>query len=111
MNKLIRQSLIVAWLVLGVSATRAAEPKPVTLSGEGKCAKCALKETKTCQNAITVEEGDKKITYLLEDNDLSKKFHSNLCSDTKKIKVVGVVKEKEGKKYITAEKLELATTK
>ena len=51
-----RKMLAVAVLFSGLTlVARAAEEK--TISGEGLCAKCALKETPKCQNAVQVEEG------------------------------------------------------
>ena len=47
--------------------------KKVTIEGEGMCAKCALKETKTCQNAVIVTKDGKKETYYLVHEGVSKK--------------------------------------
>ena len=52
--------------------------KEVTITGEGKCGKCMLKETATCQNVIEVQKGTKKQLYYLVQNDVSKNFHQNL---------------------------------
>jgi len=81
-----------------------------TITGEGKCAKCALKETDKCQNAIQVEKGGKTITYYLVDNDVSKDFHKNLCKESKKITATGNVKKNKetGKLEMTATKIEEA---
>jgi hypothetical protein len=84
---------------------RAAEEK--TIKGEGQCAKCSLKETKTCQNAVIVEDGGKKTTYYLAANAVSKKFHSNLCQGKKTVKATGEVKEEDGKQVLTVSKIEL----
>lgn len=98
--------LAVAVMATGLSlVVRAAEEK--TISGEGQCAKCSLKETKTCQNVIVTETDGKKVTYYLEQNPVSKKFHKNVCSDIKKVKAVGTVEEKDGKMILTASKIEL----
>lgn len=83
----------------------AAEVK--TITGEGQCAKCSLKETETCQNAIKVEEGGKTVTYYLVHKGESKKFHKNLCTTVKKVKATGDVVEKDGKMVMTATKIEL----
>ena len=91
-------------MTLGVTA-RAADTK--TLSGDGKCAKCALKETKECQNTVQVKEGDKTVTYYLVENDVSKDFHSNICKGPKKVKASGTVKEVDGKMQLTATKIEV----
>jgi hypothetical protein len=79
----------------------------VTITGEGQCAKCSLKETPKCQNAVVVDEGGKKVTYYLAPNAVSKKFHSNICQEVKKVKATGEVKEEDGKKVMTASKIEV----
>ena len=70
-----------------------------TIKGKGECAKCSLKETESCQMAVTTKEGTK---YLVENNDVSKKFHEKICQEQKDVEVVGTVAEKDGKKFITA---------
>ena len=97
--------LAVAVLFSGMTLVVARETK--TLTGEGKCAKCALQETDSCQNAIEVEEGGKKVTYYLAQNPVSKAFHGKICKAPKKITVTGDVKEVDGKNEITATKVEL----
>ncbi len=79
----------------------------VTITGEGQCAKCSLKETKKCQNAIVVEKDGTKTTYYLTQNKVSKAFHKNVCQETKKVKATGEVKEEDGKKILTATKIEV----
>jgi RecG-like helicase len=95
-------------LTLALALPAFAEDKEVTITGDGTCAKCALKETAKCQNAIQVEKDGKKVTYYLVDNDVSKKFHENLCEQTKKVTATGTVKEVDGKQQFTAKKIELA---
>jgi hypothetical protein len=90
------------------SALAAEKGKEVTITGDGKCAKCALKETDKCQNVIETEKNGKKVTYYLAANDISKEFHSNVCKETKKITATGTVKTEDGKKVLTATKIELA---
>ncbi len=82
-----------------------ASDKTETIKGKGECAKCSLKETSTCQMAVTTSDGKK---YLVENNDTSKKFHKNICTETKDVEVTGTVSEKDGKKMITASKIEAA---
>jgi hypothetical protein len=84
-----------------------AADKEVTVTGDGKCAKCALKETDKCQNAIQTQENGKTTTYYLADNKISKDFHENLCKETHKVTATGSVKEESGKKVLTASKIEL----
>ncbi len=98
--------LALAFLFSGLNlVARAADEK--TITGDGLCAKCALKETKDCQNAVQVEEGGKKVTYYVVQNDLAKKFHKNICKSTEKVKVTGTVKEVDGKMEITPTAMDL----
>ena len=106
MKKYILAALLVTGMAMAFAPkARAADSK--TLTGEGKCGKCALKETKECQNTVTVKEGDKSVVYYLVENDVSKEFHTNICKGTKKVKAVGTVKEVEGKMQLTATKIEV----
>ena len=101
--------LAVSVLFSGVGLALAAEDKTVT--GDAVCAKCALKETKTCQNTVTTDEGGKKVTYYLT-GAASKKAHGPLgiCTASKdapvKVKVTGKLEEKDGKKVIEVSKIE-----
>lgn len=98
---------IVSIAVLSLSVSAFAANKEVTLTGEGKCAKCALKKSDKCQNVLEVKNKDKdgtKLYYLT--GDVSEAFHGELCSKTKKIKVVGVGSEADGKNLIAVSKIE-----
>ena len=87
----------------------AKEPKVVTITGVGTCAKCSLKEVATCQNVIQVEnKKGKKISYYLAQNDISKDFHKNICQENKSVTATGTVKKVDGKRELTATKIELA---
>jgi RecG-like helicase len=91
--------------------TFAADPKAnkeVTITGEGKCAKCSLKETEKCQNVIQTKEDGKTVTYYIAKNDVSDKFHKTVCQETKKVTATGKVKEVDGKKELTVTKIDLA---
>ena len=79
-----------------------------TITGEGKCAKCGLGETKTCQNVIEVEEDGKTVKYYLAHEGASKKYHGTICQKTVKTTATGEVEEKDGKKVMTATKVEKA---
>ena len=83
------------------------EGKEITIKGEGKCTKCLLKETASCQNAIEVTKGGKKRVYYLVQNDVSKNFHQDLCQEAKKLTATGTVKKVDGKLEFTATKIEL----
>jgi len=96
----------------GLALVKADDKEKVTIQGEGMCAKCALKETKTCQNAVIVTKDGKKTTYYLVHEGVSKKSHQSLgfCRATKdepvKVKVVGTVEKKDDKLFMTAETIE-----
>lgn len=105
MRKLI-PLLSVAVMFSFVALAWAVEVK--TITGEGQCAKCSLGETDSCQNAIVTKEGDKKVTYYLVHNAVSKKFHKNVCKDVKKITATGDVKEEGGKKTLEPTKIDVA---
>jgi hypothetical protein len=85
-----------------------ADKKEITLTGEEKCAKCALHETDKCQNVIQVKEDGQTVTYYLAQNKVSKGFHEDLCKKFAKISVTGTVKEEDGKKILTVSKIKLA---
>jgi len=80
----------------------------VTITGEGKCAKCAMHDAKECETVIQAQEGGKTVSYYLADNKVAKEFHENVCKDPHKITATGTVKEKDGKKVLTASKIEMA---
>jgi hypothetical protein len=97
----------IAALCLAVTTARA-EDKEVTVTGMGKCAKCSLKETDKCQNVIEAKEGGKKVKYYLVKNEVSDNFHDNICKESKKVTATGTVKDEDGKKVLTATKIDLA---
>jgi mono/diheme cytochrome c family protein len=89
-----------------------AQEKEMTLKGTILCAKCALKETKTCTTAIVVKEGDKEVTYYLKDKGDKEAYHEEVCGGARKEgTVTGTVTEKDGRKWITPKKVEYAKKK
>ena len=94
-------------LTMGLGAALADEGKKVTIEGEGLCGKCALGETKECQNVVLVEKDGKKTAYYLEKNEFFKDAHQGLglCTAKKdkpvKVKVTGTCEEKDGKHILT----------
>jgi Family of unknown function (DUF6370) len=74
----------------------------VTLDGNMVCAKCALHESKKCQNVLQVTEGGKDTNYYLAPNETAKQNHEHVCSGSSKATVTGTVSEKAGKKTLTA---------
>jgi len=96
----------------GLTLLKADDGKKVTISGDGMCAKCALKETKTCQNVVIETKDGKKTTYYIVHDAVAKKAHSRdgFCQATKddpiKVKVTGTCVKKDDKLELTAEKIE-----
>jgi len=112
MRKLLMLAAAVV-LFSGLSLVQADDKgKKVTLQGDGMCAKCALKETKTCQNVVIVTKDDKKTTYYILHDAVAKKAHQKVgfCQATKddpaKVKVTGTCEKKDDKLVVTAEKIE-----
>src|SRR4051812_20607710 len=66
------------------------------ITGTVTCAKCDLKETKTCMTVV--KEGD-KVYYF--DADSSKKYHKNVCQTPTDGTVVGTVKKQGDKNVVT----------
>jgi hypothetical protein len=100
--------LLTTLLAVGLTTAltiKAADEK--TISGEGTCGKCGLKETKACQNVVQVKEGGKTVNYYLVQNDVAKGFHKNVCQATANVKATGTVSEVDGKKQFTASKIEV----
>lgn len=94
------------WLAAGV---RADDKKETTLKGTVLCAKCALKEAKKCVTAIQVKDGEKTVTYYLDDKGSKEEYHEAVCGgEMKEGTVVGVVSEKDGKKWVKPSKVEYA---
>src|SRR6516225_12115059 len=79
-----------------------AQEKEMTLKGTILCAKCALKQAKTCTTAIVVKEGEKEVTYYFKDKGNKEDYHEEVCGGARKEgTVTGTVSEKDGKKWIT----------
>jgi len=98
---------LAALLMLALTLPAVAASHEVTITGQGMCAKCALHESDKCQTVIQTEEDGKTVTYYLAQNKVSKDFHENICKEPHKVTATGKVKEKDGKKILTATKIEL----
>jgi hypothetical protein len=98
---------VASLLVLATTAPAFSDDE-IKVSGEAKCAKCALKEGDKCQTVIEAEKDGKKVSYYVVDNAVAKEFHKNVCKETKKVNAVGTVKEVDGKQQLTVSKMELA---
>jgi Family of unknown function (DUF6370) len=91
-------------LVFGIQAQ---EQKEVTLKGTILCAKCSLKQETKCTTAVQVKDGDKTVTYLLQDKGNGETYHEPVCGGDKQTgTVIGTVSEKDGKKWVKPTKVE-----
>jgi RecG-like helicase len=111
MKKVLYSSLAAIGMFSFAASTSIAaddDAKEITIKGEGKCGKCALKETDSCQNVVQVDAGKNKGTYYLVQNEVSKSFHDNICKETKNVTATGTVKKVDGKNQFTATKIEVA---
>jgi hypothetical protein len=93
-------------LVAGFVAVATAGDE-TTLTGNVMCAKCALKkaDAKECQDVLVVEAGGQNTEYYIAKNPVAEKF-GHVCKSVKPAVVTGTVTEKDGKKWITASKME-----
>ena len=96
----------VAALMLLALTTPAIAAEEETITGEAKCAKCALHETDKCQTVIQTEKDGKKVTYYLTDNKAAKAFHKTICEEPKKVTATGKVSEKDGKMMLAAKSID-----
>jgi DNA/RNA endonuclease YhcR with UshA esterase domain len=99
---------LAAGIVAGMLALAALadDTNEVTMTGMMVCGKCKLHITSKCQNVLQVENDGTNVNYFLTQNQVSKDFHSNICTtDGEKATVTGTVKEKHGKEMLTASKI------
>ena len=99
----------VAYLVCATTtfAAGAGQGKERTITGEAKCAKCALKQGDKCQTVIQAEnKKGKTVTYYLADNEVSKAFHQTVCKGPSKVTATGTVKKVQGKNEFTVTKID-----
>ena len=93
-------------VMLAMAALAQDKGKEVTLKGTLMCAKCSLGKTSECTTAIQVKEGDKTVTYYLDDKGAGEEHHEPICGGSKKEgTVTGTVSEKGGQKYIKPNKV------
>jgi hypothetical protein len=100
------KTLLVLALSLGVVAVALAQDKEVTLKGKITCAKCDLKKADKCATVIVVKEDGKDVVYYFDDKS-HKDNHKSICTEPKDGSVTGKVSEKDGKKVITATKVDI----
>jgi hypothetical protein len=99
---------LVGLFLIALAAPAIADDKEVTITGEGKCAACLLKEGDKHQTVIETKEEGKTVKYYVAENEVAKKFPADVCTGAKKVTATGTVKEVDGKKVLTASKIELA---
>src|SRR5215470_1415262 len=100
---------IVGLFLFAFAGPTFAGDKEITVTGEGKCAKCILKEGDNCQTVIETKEDGKTVKYYVADNEVGKKFNDKdeVCEKAKKVTATGTLQEVDGKKVLTASKIEL----
>jgi hypothetical protein len=98
-------------LAVGIVTVALAQdaPKTVTLTGKVQCAMCILKkaDAKGCQDVLVVSGKDQGEYYIAK-NEVSEKFPHVGCKGDKSATVTGTVAEKDGKRWLTATKMEVA---
>ncbi len=105
--KRILLSTVAGLALFALASPALAKDKQVTITGEAKCAKCALHESDKCQTVIQTEnKKGKTVTYYLTANDVAKGFHDNVCQAPKKVTATGTVKKVGGKQELTVTKIE-----
>ena len=99
--------ILVPMALAGEGHDHGAQGKEVTVTGKILCAKCTLKkaDAKECQDVLVVKDGDKTAEYYVEKNEVAKTF-GHVCGGEKPAVVTGKVTEKDGKKWISATKME-----
>jgi hypothetical protein len=107
--KTLKLIALLTGLALTSFTTTALAADETTITGNMVCGKCNLHETKECQNVVQVTGADGKvINYYLKQNEVAKAAHEPICGGTsEKVTVTGTVKEKGGKKTMTATKIDV----
>jgi hypothetical protein len=99
---------VVAAILVALSVAATAFAEEVTLSGRIACAKCTLNkpDAKACQNVLLVPGPDgKKLEYYMARSEAGDAV-GEVCTETTEVTVTGTVSEKDGRKWITASKVE-----
>lgn len=107
--------MFAAVAAIGCSSSGVATADPpapgqeVTVTGTLMCGKCKLKTEgfKECVNALQVKEGDKTVTYFLQDQGNSEDYHECGKGEKPGVTVAGLLSEKDGKKWIKPTKVEV----
>jgi len=86
-------------IAFSASTSLRAADEEVKLEGTICCGKCELKMSEKCAVTIVVAGKDGKKTTYWFDKDAHKKYHDDVCQETKAGTVTGTVK-KDGEKMI-----------
>jgi hypothetical protein len=103
-----RAIALVAVLALIAAGTAGWAGDEVTLKGNIVCAKCTLKkaDAKECQNVLLAKGTDgKDVEYYLARSEAADAV-GEVCTANKPATVTGTVTEKDGRKWLTASKVE-----
>ncbi len=94
---------LVTWVILtglamgsGVRAAVVdvdAGSKVITLKGRATCLKNGLKEDDYCKTVLIADKGGVPTKYYIVHNEVAKRFHPEVCADTKPAKVTGLVRK------------------
>lgn len=101
----LRNLAVVLAVVVGlVALAQAGDDKEVTVNGAIKCAKCMLNKADAagCQDVLVAADNAE---YYLVKNEVAEKW-GHACKSPKEAVVTGKVKEKDGKMWIEASKIE-----
>lgn len=93
------------FLASGINTAGEKKEKDTVLKGKITCNKCDLGVSTVCETVIVVKEKDKDIVYFF-DKKADKKFHGEVCSESKNGTVTGTVKTEDKKKVVTVKKVE-----
>jgi len=108
-EKLIMRTLtvivcLVFMIVLVLPAV--SQDKQVTLTGKITCAHCDLKVGTECATVIVAKENNQDVIYYLDEKS-NKANHEAICAAAKEGSVTGTISQKEGKRIITASKVDI----
>jgi hypothetical protein len=110
LKKLSLLGVICLAITLAGGAFAGEKMEAVTLEGTLVCAHCTLhaEGVKSCQSVLQVaaaEKGAEPAFYYIAKNDMSEELGMT-CKGDKSARVTGTVAEKDGKKWLTATKIE-----
>ncbi len=107
MRKLFTLSIAVLACLAFTTAPAAVEEDPVTLVGMVACAKCVLEleGQSECQSVLIVKEESEEKMYYLTKNETYDHL-GEMCKGSVKVQATGLVKEEDGRLWLTASKIE-----